>query len=183
MNLYMRTAMIAVLFSTCLNSMEQVPAHRRSQSVDTAQPRRRPSGIANLTDNLTSSGGYEFRQERPAALSRSNSMEPKSNLVADASSSADTLKESQVSDDDESGDASNDSVIVHGASTIAPSITPAQRASTSIGTFLKSMNAHMTYRNMLLCAACSCIIYTVESLYSQSKQEHEKEWKSPEIGT
>src|SRR3989344_5573239 len=137
MNLYMRTAMIAVLFSTCLNSMEQVPAHRRSQSVDTAQPRRRPSGIANLTDNLTSSGGYEFRQERPAALSRSNST----------------------------------------------SITPAQRASTSIGTFLKSMNAHMTYRNMLLCAACSCIIYTVESLYSQSKQEHEKEWKSPEIGT
>ena len=137
MNLYMRTAMIAVLFSTCLNSMEQVPAHRRSQSVDTAQPRRRPSGIANLTDDLTSSGGYEFRQERPAALSRSNST----------------------------------------------SITPAQRASTSIGTFLKSMNAHMTYRNMLLCAACFCIIYTVESLYSQSKQEHEKEWKSPEIGT
>ena len=137
MNLYMRTAMIAVLFSTCLNSMEQVPAHRRSQSVDTAQPRRRPSGIANLTDDLTSSGGYEFRQERPAALSRSNSI----------------------------------------------SITPAQRASTSIGTFLKSMNAHMTYRNMLLCAACFCIIYTVESLYSQSKQEHEKEWKSPEIGT
>lgn len=136
MNLYMRTAMIAVLFSTCLNSMEQVPAHRRSQSVDTAQPRC-PIRIANLTDNLTSSGGYEFTQERPAALSRSNSI----------------------------------------------SITSAQRASTSIGTFLKSMNAHMTYRNMLLCAACFCIIYTVESLYSQSKQEHEKEWKSPEIGT